>query len=179
MNGVNKVILVGTLGNDPDVRYGANDKVVTRLSIATSESWKDKNTGEKVSNTEWHRVTIFGRLAEIAGQYLKKGSRVYVEGKLKTSKYQDKNTGEDKYSTDIIVDISGTLQFLDKANEGGGSSNNRSDARSDVPFQSNNRPPQNNSATNNNQNNQNQPQNNSNKSSNNFFDDSFDDDIPF
>lgn len=115
MNGINKVVLVGTLGNDPDVKNIANNNIIARLSIATSENWKDKNTGEKVSNTEWHRVIIFGRLAEIAGQYLKKGSRVYIEGKLKTSKYQDKNTGEDKYSTDIVVDIKGSMQLLDRA----------------------------------------------------------------
>lgn len=112
--GVNKVILVGRLGNDPDVRYTASGSAVTTISIATSESWKDKATGQQQERTEWHRVVFFGRLAEIAGQYLKKGSQVYVEGSLRTNKYTDKN-GIERYSTDINAN---DLQMLG-GNQGG------------------------------------------------------------
>lgn len=111
--GINKVILVGNLGNDPDVKYAANGNCITKISIATSESWKDKQSGQVQEKTEWHNVTFFGKLAEIAGEYLKKGSQVYIEGKLKTDKYQDKTTGADRYSTGIVVDsFSGVLQML-------------------------------------------------------------------
>lgn len=111
--GINKVILVGNLGNDPEVKYAANGNAITKISIATSESWKDKNSGQTQEKTEWHNVTFFGKLAEIAGEYLRKGSQVYVEGKLKTDKYQDKTTGQDRYSTGIVVDsFSGVLQML-------------------------------------------------------------------
>ncbi len=99
--GVNKVILVGTLGKDPEVRYAQSGSALASVSIATNESWKDKN-GEKQERTEWHRVKFFGRLAEIAGEYLKKGSQVYIEGSLRTEKYTDK-AGVEKYSTDIIA----------------------------------------------------------------------------
>ena len=102
MNGVNKVILVGTCGKDPETKYTAGGKAITNLSIATSESWKDKATGEKKEQTEWHNLTFFDKLAEIAGEYLKKGSLVYVEGKLKTDKYKDKE-GVERYSTKVIV----------------------------------------------------------------------------
>lgn len=114
--GVNKVILVGRLGNDPDVRYTASGTAITTISIATSESWKDRNTGQQQERTEWHRVVFFGRLAEIAGQYLKKGSQVYVEGSLRTNKYTDKN-GIERYSTDINAN---ELQMLGS----GGNPNN-------------------------------------------------------
>jgi len=100
--GINKVILVGNLGADPEVKYGASGSANTSLSIATSESWTDKTSGEKQERTEWHRVKIFGKLAEIAGEYLKKGRQVYIEGKLSTSKYTDKQ-GVERYSTDIIA----------------------------------------------------------------------------
>ncbi len=110
MAGINKVILIGNLGQKPEVKYGASGTAITNLSIATSESWNDKNTGEKQEKTEWHRAVLFGKLAEIAGQYLDKGSKVYVEGRLQTSKYQAKD-GSDRYSTDIVV---GILQMLDK-----------------------------------------------------------------
>ncbi len=100
--GVNKVILIGNLGNDPDVRYTANGKAITNISLATSESWKDKDSGEQQERTEWHRVVFFGRLAEIASEYLKKGSQVYVEGSLRTNKWQDKE-GKDRYTTEIIA----------------------------------------------------------------------------
>lgn len=100
--GVNKVILIGNLGNDPDVRYTAGGAAVANISLATAESWKDKDTGEKQERTEWHRVVFFGRLAEIVGEYLRKGSQVYVEGRLQTRKWQDKD-GNDRYTTEIVA----------------------------------------------------------------------------
>lgn len=121
MRGVNKVILVGTLGRDPEVRYAANGNAIANLSIATSEQWNDRATGEKQERTEWHRVVIFGKLAEIAQQYLTKGSQVYLEGKLQTRKWQDQATGQDKYSTEVVIDVSGTMQMLGgrSGNQGG------------------------------------------------------------
>ena len=113
--GINKVILVGNLGNDPEVRYTTSGTAIASLSIATSESWTDKQSGEKQERTEWHRVKMFGRLAEIAGEYLKKGRQVYIEGSLRTDKYTDK-AGVEKYSTDIIAS---EMQMLG-GNEGGG-----------------------------------------------------------
>jgi single-strand DNA-binding protein len=110
--GINKVILVGHLGQDPEVRYMQNGSSVTNISIATSESWKDKQTGENRDRTEWHRVVIFGKLAEIAGEYLKKGSQVYLEGQLQTRKWQDQS-GQDRYTTEVVINpIGGTLQIL-------------------------------------------------------------------
>lgn len=114
--GVNKVILIGNLGQDPEVKYMPNGNAVANITVATSESWKDKNTGEQVDKTEWHRVVFFRRLAEIAGEYLKKGSKVYIEGKLQTRKWQDKN-GKDNWTTEIIAN---EMQMLDS--RGGGSS---------------------------------------------------------
>ena len=114
--GVNKVILVGNLGNDPEVRYMPNGNAVANLSLATSESWKDQQ-GQVQERTEWHRLTMYRRLAEIAGEYLKKGSQIYVEGKLQTRKWQDQQ-GQDKYTTEIIVD---QMQMLGgRGGEGGG-----------------------------------------------------------
>jgi single-strand DNA-binding protein len=113
--GVNKVILVGNLGADPEVKYMPNGNAVANVTIATSESWKDKQTGEQKDKTEWHRVVFFRRLAEIAGEYLKKGSQVYLEGKLQTRKWQDKN-GNDRYTTEIIAN---EMQML--GGRGGGS----------------------------------------------------------
>jgi len=107
--GVNKVILVGNLGQDPEVRYMPNGGAVCNITVATSESWKDKNTGENQEKTEWHRVVMFRRLAEIAGEYLKKGSKVYLEGKLQTRKWQDQQ-GQDRYTTEIVAD---NMQMLD------------------------------------------------------------------
>ena len=101
--GVNKVILVGNLGNDPDTRYMPSGSAVTNLSVATNESWKDKETGEQKDRTEWHKVAMFGRLAEVAAEYLRKGSQVYIEGKLRTRKWQDKD-GNDRWTTEIIAD---------------------------------------------------------------------------
>ena len=100
MASVNKVIIVGNLGKDPEVRYMANGDAACNFSVATTESWKDKTTGEKKEETEWHRVSVFGKLAEICGQYLKKGSQVYVEGSLKTRKWTDKE-GQEKYTTEV------------------------------------------------------------------------------
>lgn len=111
--GINKVILIGNLGNKPDVRSTADGRTITTVSLATSDSWKDKNTGQVQEKTEWHRVVVFGRLGEIAGQYLKKGSKVYFEGKLKTRKWQDKS-GQERYTTEVIVDnFGGEMQMLD------------------------------------------------------------------
>jgi single-strand DNA-binding protein len=101
--GINKVILVGNLGQDPETRYMPSGGAVTNLRIATSESWKDKQTGEPQERTEWHSVAMFGRLAEISAEYLRKGSQVYIEGKLRTRKWQDKN-GNDRYTTEVIAD---------------------------------------------------------------------------
>ena len=100
--GVNKVILIGNLGRDPEVRYSPNGQAIANVNLATSESWKDKNTGEKQERTEWHRVVFFGRLAEVAGEYLKKGMQVYVGGRLQTRKWQDKD-GNDRYTTEIVA----------------------------------------------------------------------------
>ncbi len=100
--GVNKAILVGNLGKDPEVRYSPNGQAVANVTIATSESWKDKNTGDKQEKTEWHRVVFFGKLAEIAGEYLKKGSQIYVEGRIQTRKWQDKD-GHERYTTEIVA----------------------------------------------------------------------------
>jgi len=102
MKGVNKAIIVGNVGKDPEVRYMANGDAVCNISVATSESWKDKQTGEKKENTEWHKVVLFRRLGEVAGEYLAKGSQVYIEGKIQTRKWQDKS-GADRYSTEIVA----------------------------------------------------------------------------
>ena len=107
--GVNKVILVGNVGQDPEVRHMPSGGAVTNLSVATSESWKDKNTGERVDRTEWHRVVFFNRLGEIAGEYLKRGKKVYIEGSLRTRKWQDKE-GQDRYTTEIVAN---EMQMLD------------------------------------------------------------------
>jgi single-strand DNA-binding protein len=115
--GINKVILVGNLGSDPEVRYTASGSAVANISVATAESWKDKNTGEKQERTEWHRVVMFGRLGEIAGEYLKKGSQVYIEGRLQTRKWQDKN-GNDRYTTEIVAN---DMQMLGGRAGGSGS----------------------------------------------------------
>ena len=107
--GVNKVILIGNLGQDPEVRYMPNGGAVCNITVATSETWKDKNSGENQEKTEWHRVVMFRRLAEIAGEYLKKGSKVYLEGRLQTRKWQDQQ-GQDRYTTEIVAD---QMQMLD------------------------------------------------------------------
>ena len=114
--GVNKVILVGTCGQDPEVRYLPNGNAVTNLSLATSEQWTDKQSGQKVERTEWHRVSLFGRVAEIAGEYLRKGSQCYIEGKLQTREWE--KDGIKRYTTEIIVDINGTMQLLGSRPQG-------------------------------------------------------------
>lgn len=111
MSGINKVIILGRLVQDVEVRYSADGRAVANISIATSEEWKDKNTGEKREKTEWHRVVVFGKLAELCGQYLSKGSQVYIDGKLQTRKWTDQS-GQDRYTTEVVVDIKGTIQFL-------------------------------------------------------------------
>ena len=116
--GVNKVILVGNLGQDPEMRYMPNGGAVANLRLATSESWRDKATGEQKEVTEWHTVVIFGKLAEIAGEYLRKGSQVYIEGQLRTRKWQDKDQ-QDRYSTEIVVSMNGVMQMLG-GRQGGG-----------------------------------------------------------
>ena len=116
--GVNKVIIVGNLGGDPETRYMPSGSAVTNLTVATNESWKDKQTGEQKDRTEWHKVAMFNRLAEIAAEYLRKGSQVYIEGKLRTRKWQDKN-GQDRWTTEIIAD---EMQMLGgRGGAGGGS----------------------------------------------------------
>ena len=120
MASVNKVILIGNLGRDPETRYMPEGGAITNISIATTDKWKDKN-GEMQEKTEWHRVAFFGKLAEIAGEYLKKGSQVYVEGRLQTRKWQDKD-GQDKYTTEVVLQgFNSQLTMLDRAN--GGASN--------------------------------------------------------
>ena len=120
-SGVNKAIILGNVGNDPELKYTASGNAIANISIATSESWKDKQTGQKQEKTEWHKVSAFGRLAEIIGEYVKKGSKVYIEGKIQTRKWQDKN-GEDRYTTEIVAN---ELQLLDS----------RSDTQAQAPQQ--------------------------------------------
>ncbi|MEN5018812.1 single-stranded DNA-binding protein [Erwinia sp. Eh17-17] len=117
--GVNKVILVGNLGQDPEVRYMPNGGAVANITLATSESWRDKQTGETKEKTEWHRVVLFGKLAEVAGEYLRKGSQVYIEGALQTRKWTDQ-AGVEKYTTEVVVNVGGTMQMLGGRGQGGG-----------------------------------------------------------
>lgn len=162
--GINKVILVGNLGQDPEVRYTANGSAITSISIATSESWKDKNTGQMQEKTEWHRVSFFGKLAEIAGEYLRKGSQVYVEGKLQTRKWQDKQ-GQDRYTTEVVVDgFNGVMQMLGGRADGGMGGGQR--PPQSAPMQQGGQPA---------------PQQAPQQAApvDNGFNDSFDDDIPF
>ena len=140
---VNKVILIGNLGADPEIRSFQNGGKVANLRIATSETWKDKNTGERREKTEWHTVALFSEgLVRVAEQYLKKGSKVYIEGKLQTRKWQDQS-GADRYSTEVVVQMGGTLTMLDGANGGGGERSEQgvydqsppaSDLDDDLPF---------------------------------------------
>ncbi|WP_293791892.1 single-stranded DNA-binding protein SSB1 [uncultured Pantoea sp.] len=115
--GVNKVILVGNLGQDPEVRYMPNGGAVANITLATSESWRDKTTGENKEITEWHRVVLFGKLAEVAGEYLRKGSQVYIEGQLRTRKWTDQ-AGQEKYTTEVVVNVGGTMQMLGGRQQG-------------------------------------------------------------
>lgn len=132
-SGINKVILIGNLGKDPDVRYMNNGNAVANVSIATSESWKDKATGEPMEKTEWHRVVFFGKLAEIVEKYLKKGSKIYVEGRLQTRKWQDQ-AGNDRYSTEIVVDQRGQMQML--GDSGGGAKASQQGAQAQPDWKS-------------------------------------------
>lgn len=125
--GVNKVIVVGNLGNDPESKQMPSGGSVTNISVATSESWKDKKSGDMQERTEWHRIVFFGKLADIASEYLKKGSKVYCEGSLRTRKWQDKS-GQDRYTTEIIAS---EMQMLDSKNGSGGNNGFRED---DIPF---------------------------------------------
>ena len=161
--GINKVILVGNLGKDPEVRYMPSGGAVANLTIATAESWKDKTTGEQKEQTEWHRVVMFGRLGEIAGEYLKKGSQVYIEGKLQTRKWQDKD-GQDKYTTEIVAN---EMQMLGGRSGGGGGA-----ADFDNSSQGSSQPQQYNAPK------KQAPSPAASSGNNNGFDD-FDDDIPF
>ena len=126
---VNKVILIGNLGRDPEVRYTPAGLAVANMTIATTEAWKDKQSGENQERTEWHRIALYNRLAEIAGEYLRKGSKVYIEGRLQTRKWQDKNTGQDRYTTEIIAD---SLQMLD-SKAGGGNNEHPAAASKSAP----------------------------------------------
>lgn len=117
MASVNKVILVGNLGRDPEVRYSPDGAAICNVSIATTSQWKDKNSGERREETEWHRVVFYNRLAEIAGEYLRKGRSIYIEGRIKTRKWQDKETGQDRYSTEIIGE---QMQMLGGRKDDGG-----------------------------------------------------------
>ncbi|WP_241601978.1 single-stranded DNA-binding protein [Rosenbergiella nectarea] len=139
--GVNKVILVGNLGQDPEVRYMPNGGAVTNITLATSESWRDKQSGEQKEITEWHRVVLFGKLAEVAGEYLRKGSQIYIEGQLRTRKWQDQS-GQDRYTTEVVVNVGGTMQMLGGKQEGQKSNSNQQQGQPQQPQKST--PPQSN-----------------------------------
>ncbi|EMB9905335.1 single-stranded DNA-binding protein, partial [Salmonella enterica] len=116
--GLNKVQLIGYLGQDPEVRYLPNGKAVANLSLATSDTWKDKQTGEPKERTEWHRVVLYEKLADVAGEYLRKGAQVYIEGELRTRKWTDQN-GQERYTTEVVVSMQGTMQMLGSRGNGG------------------------------------------------------------
>ena len=160
MSSVNKVILIGNLGKDPDVRYMPSGAAVASITVATNEAWKDKQSGERQERTEWHNVVLFNRLGEIAGEYLRKGSKVYIEGRLQTRKYQDKNTGQDRYFTEIVAN---DMRMLDSRT--GGSAG--FEPREAPPSQQ--RPPQDNAS----------PKSQAPSQGSPAFDNDFDDDIPF
>ena len=174
--GVNKVILVGTCGQDPEVRYLPNGNAVTNLSLATSEQWTDKQSGQKVERTEWHRVSMFGKVAEIAGEYLRKGSQVYIEGKLQTREWE--KDGIKRYTTEIVVDMQGTMQLLGgrpqqgeqsgQGGQGGGNNYQQSAPRQQAPRPQQSAAPQQSRQA---------PQQSAPQPAPDF--DSFDDDIPF
>src|SRR5690606_14342798 len=140
MASVNKVILVGNLGRDPEVRYSPDGAAICNVSIATTPQWKDRNSGERREETEWHRVVFYNRLAEIAGEYLRKGRQVYIEGRLKTRKWQDKDTGQDRYATEVVAD---QMQMLGSRDDDQGSvtkaqatqePQSNADMDDDIPF---------------------------------------------
>lgn len=126
--GVNKVILVGNIGADPEIRYMPNGNAVANVTLATSESWKDKQTGQQQERTEWHRVVFFGRLADVVAEYVKKGSQIYVEGSMRTRKWQAQD-GQDRYTTEVVVDINGEMQLL------GGNRNRQDDGQQQAQSQ--------------------------------------------
>lgn len=135
---LNKAMIIGNLGRDPEVRYSPNGDAICNVAVATSSSWKDKGTGEQRQEVEWHRIVFYKRLAEIAGEYLKKGSKVYIEGRIKTRKWKDKDTGADRYSTEIVAD---QMQMLDSRGEGqqqrqkeSQRQSSVSDIEDDIPF---------------------------------------------
>ncbi|EHK2565380.1 single-stranded DNA-binding protein [Salmonella enterica subsp. enterica serovar Newport] len=119
--GLNKVQLIGHLGQDPEVRYLSNGKAVANLSLATSDTWKDKQTGESKERTEWHRVVLYEKLADVAGEYLRKGAQVYIEGELRTRKWTEQN-GQERYTTEVVVSMQGTMQMLGSRGNGGNAS---------------------------------------------------------
>ena len=160
MSSVNKVILIGNLGKDPEVRYMPSGAAVASITVATNEVWKDKQSGERQERTEWHNVVLFHRLGEIAGEYLRKGSKVYIEGRLQTRKYQDKNTGQDRYFTEIVAN---DMRMLDS--RAGGSAD--FEPRGSAAPQS---PPDHSSS---------KQQTNQAGGADKGFDKDFDDDIPF
>lgn len=180
--GVNKVILIGNLGKDPETRYTPNGSAVTNLTLATDESYKDKNSGQMVPKTEWHRIVIFGKIAEIAAQYLHKGSKVYLEGKLQTRKWQGQD-GQDRYTTEVVIDINGQMQMLDsKSGDQGQAGNNNQQGGGQNNYQQPQQQPQNNGGY------QQQPQQQQRQQPQNTGGyqqsqptpvDDFDDDIPF
>jgi single-strand DNA-binding protein len=139
--GVNKVILIGNLGQDPETRYTPNGNAVVNLNLATDESYKDRQTGQLVPKTEWHRVVMFGKIAEVAGQYLRKGSKVYIEGKLQTRKWQGQD-GQDRYTTEVVVDINGQMQMLDSRGGSEGAMNQGAPQGRPQNQQYNQQPPQ-------------------------------------
>lgn len=164
MASVNKVLLIGNLGKDPDIRYMPNGDAVANFSIATTDTWKDKQ-GQKQERTEWHNIVMYSRLAEIAGQYLKKGSQVYIEGRLQTRKWQDKNTGADRYTTEIIAN---EMKMLGSKGSSGNSS-----AEYDAPPAAYNEAPRSAPAA------SSAPSAPKPAAPNKSFDDGFEDDIPF
>ncbi len=172
--GVNKVIIIGNLGADPDTRYTPAGAAVVNLNLATDESYKDRQTGQLVPKTEWHRVVMFGKIAEVAGQYLRKGSKVYIEGKLQTRKWQNKE-GQDVYTTEVVVDINGQMQMLDSRQGDGGS--NVPAGRAQGQKQASNPNPNQGQASNN----QSQPTGNHSQNQSEHPEpiEDFDDDIPF
>ncbi len=180
MAGVNKVILVGRLGKDPEVRYTPDNRAIANITLATSETWKDKNTGQRQEKTEWHRIVFFGGVAGVVGEYLKKGSQIYIEGKLQTRKWQDKS-GQDRYTTEVVVDgFSGVMQMLDTRSGGDtafGQSNNQ--AQGNQNFQQNQAPQQSQQQQPAQQNSTPQQQNPQAAPASQPFEDEFDDDIPF
>ena len=155
--GINKAILIGNLGNDPDIRYTASGTAIANISLATAESWRDKESGEQQERTEWHRVVFFGRLAEIVGEYLRKGSQVYVEGRIQTRKWQDKE-GNDRYTTEVVAN---EMQML--GSRGGAGANYNAPANAPTNHPQNKAAPDKPAAT----------------SPNAAPADDFDDDIPF